>query len=116
MQWSHFAERVDGDVVILDLRGGITPFTDQRPLFHTIQQLLDRGHSKIVLNLANLPHIDSSGLSEIIDGHNAARSVNANVKLCCVSPRITELLTITKLIDVFQVYDFELEGVRSFHR
>ena len=116
MQWSHFAERVDGDVVILDLRGGITLSTDQRPLFHRIQQLLDRGHSKIVLNLANLPNIDSSGLSEIIDGHNASRSVNANVRLCCVSPRITELLTITKLIDVLQVYDYELESIRSFHR
>jgi anti-sigma B factor antagonist len=89
---------------------------DQGRLIHTIQQLLDMGRSKIVLNLAALPHLDSSGLSEIIDGQNAARRVNAIVKLCCVSPRITELLTVTKVIDVLQVYGSELETVRDFRQ
>jgi anti-sigma B factor antagonist len=115
MQWSQIAERVEGDVVILDVQGRMTFSTDQGRLIHTIQRLLEGGRSKIVLNLAALPHLDSSGLSEIIDGQNAARRVNANVKLCCVSPRITELLTVTKLIDVLQVYDSELEAVRGFH-
>ena len=68
------------------------------------------------MNLSALPHLDSSGLSEIIDGHSAARRVHANVKLCCVAPRITELLTVTKLIDVLEVYDSEHEAVSDFHR
>ena len=115
MEWSQIAERVEGDVVILDVQGRMGLSTDQGRLIHTIQQLLERGRSKIVLNLAALPHLDSSGLSEIIDGHSAARRVNANLKLCCVTPRITELLTVTKLIDVLEVHDTELEAVRGFH-
>lgn len=113
MEWSQIAERVQGDVVILDVQGRMMMSTDPGRLLQTIQQLLDRGRSKIVLNLAALVHLDSSGLSEIIDGHNAARRVNANVKLC-VSPRITELLTVTKLIGVLQVYRSEVEAVSSF--
>jgi len=113
MQWSQVAERVEGDVVILDLEGRMTMSTDQARVFHTIQQLLDRGQLKIVLNLATLPNLDSSGLSEIIDGHNAARRVNANVKLCGLSPRVTELLKVTKLIDVLDVHDTELEAVHE---
>jgi anti-sigma B factor antagonist len=115
MQWNQVVERVEGDVVILDVQGRVGLSTDQSRLIHTIQQLLDRGRSKIVLNLAAVPHIDSSGLSEIIDGHSAARRVNANLKLCGVSPRIRELLTVTKLIDVLQVCDSELEAVGGFH-
>jgi anti-sigma B factor antagonist len=116
MNWSQIAERVEGDVVILDVQGQMGLSTDQGRLIHTIQRLLDGGRSKIVLNLAALPHLDSSGLSEVIDGHNAARRVNAIVKVCCVSRRITELLTVTKLIDVLQVYGSESEAVRGFHR
>jgi anti-sigma B factor antagonist len=116
MNWSQIAERVEGDVVILDLEGRMALSADQSRLIHMIQQLLDQGRSKIVLNLAGLPHLDSSGLSEIIDGQNAARRVNANLKLCCVSPRITELLTVTKLIDVLHVYGSELEAVHDFQR
>ena len=116
MEWSQIAERVEGDIVILDVQGRMMPSTDQGRLIHTIQQLLEAGRSKIVLNLAALVHLDSSGLSEIIDGHSAARRVNGNLKLCCVTPRITELLTITKLIDVLQVYGSELEAVSGFHQ
>ncbi len=114
MHWSQITERVAGDVVSLDVQGQMAISTDEGQLTHKIQQLLDQGRLKIVLNLAALPHLDSSGLSEIIDGQNAARRVKANVKLCCVTPRIRELLTVTKLIDVLQVYDSELEAVRSF--
>jgi anti-sigma B factor antagonist len=116
MEWSQIAERVEGDVVILDVQGRMGLSTDQGRLIQTIQQLLERGRSKIVLNLSALPHLDSSGLSEIIDGHNAARRVSANMKLCCLAQRITELLTVTKLIDVLEVHATELEAVRGFRR
>ena len=116
MEWSQIAERAEGDVVILDVQGRMMLSTEQGRLIHTIQKLLEGGKSKIVLNLTALLHLDSSGLSEIIDGHTAARRVNANVKLCCVSPRIKELLTVTKLIDVLQVYGSELEAVHGFDR
>jgi anti-anti-sigma factor len=115
MEWNQIAERVEGDVVILDIQGRMALSTEQGRLIHTIHELLDRGRPKIVLNLAALAHLDSSGLSEIIDGHNAARRINSNMKLCCVSPRITELLTVTKLIDVLEVYGSELEAVGGFH-
>jgi anti-sigma B factor antagonist len=114
MEWSQIAERVAGDVVILDVQGRMMPSTEQGLLIHTIQQLLEAGRSKIVLNLAALVHLDSSGLSEIIDGHTAARQAKGSLKLCGVTPRITELLTITKLIDVLQVYGSELEAVSGF--
>ena len=113
MQWNKIAERVEGDVVILDIQGRMAQSTEQGRLIHTIQELLDEGRSKIVVNLAALQHLDSSGLSEIIDGHNAARRVNANVKLCGLSPRVTELLKVTKLIDVLDVHDTELEAVHE---
>ena len=56
MEWSQIAERIDGDVVILDVQGRMMPSTDQGRLIHTIQQLLEAGRSKIVLNLAALLH------------------------------------------------------------
>lgn len=116
MNWSQIAERVEGNVVILDVQGRMGLSTDQGRLIHTVQQLLEKGRSKIVLNLSALLHVDSSGLSEIIDGHNAARRVNASMKLCGLSPRIIELLAITKLIDVLEVCDSEPEAVHAFDR
>jgi anti-anti-sigma factor len=113
MHWNQVAERVNGDVVILDVQGEMAPSTERGRLIHTIQELLDRGRSKIVVNLAALAHLDSSGLSEIIDGHNAARRVNANMKLCGLSARVTELLTVTKLIDVLDVHATEVEAVHE---
>ena len=107
-------ERTVGDVMILDLKGKITLGGGDEILKDKVNSLVNQGHKKIVLNLAEVPYIDSAGLGEIVRTYTTVSRQGGSLKLLNLTKRITDLLSITKLLTVFETFDSENEAVRSF--
>jgi anti-sigma B factor antagonist len=107
-------ERSAGDVTILDLKGKMTLGEGDEVLKDKINSLVLQGRKKLVLNLADVPYIDSAGLGEIVRTYTTVSRQGGNLKLLSLTKRITDLLSITKLLTVFETYDSEADAVRSF--
>jgi len=107
-------ERTAGDVMILDLKGKMTLGEGDEMLKDKVNSLAMQGRKKIVLNLAGVPYIDSAGLREIVRTYPAVSRQGGSLKLVGLTKRITDLLSITKLLTVFETYDNEADAVRSF--
>ena len=107
-------ERNVGDVVVLDLKGKITLGEGDELLKDKVNSLVNQGHKKIILNLADVPYIDSAGLGEVVRTYTTVSRQGGNLKLLNLTKRITDLLSITKLLTVFETFDSESEAVRSF--
>ena len=107
-------ERVIGDVKVLDLKGRVTLGEGDELLRDKVNSLLNQGFKKIVLNLAEVPYIDSAGLGEIVRTYTTVSKQGGSLKLLSLTKRITDLLSITKLLTVFETFDSENEAVRSF--
>ena len=107
-------ERQVGDVTILDLHGKILIGEGDDALRDAVTRLVDGGRGKILLNLADVPYIDSSGLGAIAQAYTSAWRRGGELKLLHVRHRNRHLLTVTRLISVFEVFDSEDEAVRSF--
>jgi anti-sigma B factor antagonist len=107
-------ERSVGDVVVLDLKGKITLGEGDELLKDKVNSLVNQGFKKIVLNLADVPYIDSAGLGEVVRTYTTVSRQGGSLKLLNLTKRITDLLSITKLLTVFETFDSENEAVRSF--
>ena len=107
-------ERMVGEVVLLDLKGKITLGEGDELLKDKVNSLVNQGHKKIVLNLADVPYIDSAGLGEVVRTYTTVSRQGGSLKLLNLTKRITDLLSITKLLTVFETFDSENEAVRSF--
>jgi anti-sigma B factor antagonist len=107
-------ERAVGEVVVLDLKGKITLGEGDELLKDKVNSLVNQGHKKIVLNLADVPYIDSAGLGEVVRTYTTVSRQGGSLKLLNLTKRITDLLSITKLLTVFETFDSENEAVRSF--
>jgi len=99
-------ERAIGDVTVLDLRGKITLGEGDELLKDKVNSLVNQGRKKVILNLAEVPYIDSAGLGVGVR--------TFSLKLLNLTKRITDLLSITKLLTVFETYESESDAVRSF--
>jgi anti-sigma B factor antagonist len=107
-------ERAVEDVVILDLHGKILIGEGDDALRDAVNRVVDSGKTKILLNLADVPYVDSAGLGEIVRCYTTVSRKNGKLKLINLTKKIQDLLAITKLLTVFETYDSESEGVRSF--
>ena len=107
-------ERSVGDVVVLDLKGKITLGEGDELLKDKVNSLVNQGHKKIILNLAQVPYIDSAGLGEIVRTYTTVSRQGGSLKLLNLTKRITDLLAITKLLTVFETFDAEGEAIKSF--
>ena len=107
-------ERSVGDVVVLDLKGKITLGEGDELLKDKVNSLVNQGHKKIVLNLADVPYIDSAGLGEVVRTYTTVSRQGGSLKLLNLTKRITDLLSITKLLTVFECHDNEADAVKSF--
>jgi anti-sigma B factor antagonist len=104
---------VDG-VSVVELNGRIVLGEESNSLREMLKSLIADGKKKIVLNMANITYIDSSGLGTLVAGHVSAKSKGASVRLCHLGQKFHEVLQMTKLLTVFDVYDTEALAVRSF--
>ncbi len=107
-------ERRIGDVTVLDMDGNIRIGGSNIALKKAIQNLVAEGRNQIVLNLARVTYIDSSGLGELISSHVTSNHKGGQIKLLNLTQRFHELMTITKLITIFDVYTDESEAIGSF--
>jgi len=107
-------ERVVGDVTILDLKGKMTLGEGDELLKDKINSLIHQGQKKLLLNLESVPYIDSAGLGEIVRTYTTVSRQGGNLKLVNLTKRITDLLSITKLLTVFETFDSEAEAVQSY--
>ena len=107
-------ERSIGDVLVLDIKGRITLGEGDELLKDKVNSLLNQGTKKIVLNLAEVPYVDSAGLGEIVRTYTTVSRQGGSLKLLNLTKRITDLLAITKLLTVFEVYESETDAVQSF--
>ena len=107
-------ERALGEVMILDVKGKLTIGEGDELLKGTIQKLMDQGHSNLLLNLEDVPYVDSAGLGEIVRTYTTVSRQGGSLKLVNLTKRITDLLAITKLLTVFDTFESEADAVSSF--
>jgi anti-sigma B factor antagonist len=107
-------ERQVSDVVVLDLKGKITLGEGDELLKDKINSLTNQGFRKLLLNLEAVPYIDSAGLGEIVRTYTTVSRQGGSLKLLNLTKRITDLLSITKLLTVFETFDSESEAIKSF--
>ena len=107
-------ERKVGSVTILDMKGKMTLGDGDELLRKKVASLLEKGEKQIILNLGDVPYIDSAGLGEIVRTYTTVSRQTGSLKLLNLTKRITDLLSITKLLTVFDTFDNENEAVKSF--
>jgi anti-sigma B factor antagonist len=107
-------ERVVDDVTILDLKGKITLGDGDEVLRDRINSLALQNRLRVILNLEDVPYIDSAGLGVIVRTYTTISRQGGQLKLVNLTKRITDLLSITKLLTVFETFDTEAEALQSF--
>lgn len=108
------SQRQNQDVTILDLSGKIKIGEDIVLLRKSLRILTTENKKKILLNLAEVTHIDSSGLGELVAGYISLQKIEGELKLLNLTKRVSELMMITKLLTVFDAFEDEDEAVKSF--
>ena len=106
--------RTIGDVQILDCSGQITLGEGTMTIRNTVRDIMQSGAKKIILNLADINYIDSSGVGELVSTYTSVVNKGGQLKLLNLTKKIRELLTITKLLTVFDVSDNEQTMLASF--
>jgi anti-sigma B factor antagonist len=107
-------ERKVGDVTILDMKGKMTLGDGDEMLRAKINAIIQAGAKRIVLNLGDVPYIDSAGLGEVVRTYTTVSRQGGVLKLLNLTKRIQDLLAITKLLTVFETFENENEAVKSF--
>jgi anti-sigma B factor antagonist len=106
--------RKTADVIIIDIDGKIVLGEGDIEIKKAVDEFLKQEKKNLILNLARVPYLDSAGLGEIIRCFTALRRSGGNFKLLSPNRRVIDLLTITKLLEVFDIYDNEATAVASF--
>jgi anti-sigma B factor antagonist len=101
-------------VSVVALDGCIVVGDESKSLHEKLKSLMDEGKKKIVLNMANISYIDSTGVGTLVAAHISAKTQGASVRVCHLGRKFHEVLQIAKLLTVFDVYDTEVAAVGSF--
>jgi anti-sigma B factor antagonist len=110
------AIREIGGVTIIDMVGRITLGEGSTLLRDLVRQNLETGHKKIVINMAGINYIDSTGLGELVSAYRLVKSQDGELKLMNLNKKVSDLLQITRLYAVFDIHNDEGQAVASFHR
>jgi anti-sigma B factor antagonist len=108
--------RQTGDVTIVDVSGRISLGEESAALRDLIRDLLKNGQRKIVLNLADVQYIDSSGLGTLVAAVSTARREGGDIKLVNLTDKVDDLMQVTRLYTVFEIADDEAGAIKSFER
>ena len=110
----NIRERQAGDITVLDMDGRITIGEGSVALRSAIRRLLEEGKKNILLNLAGVGYIDSSGIGELVSSYTAIKNQEGQRKLLSLTEKLRDLLTITKLLTVFDAYETEADALSNF--
>ena len=108
------ASREVNGVTVLDLSGRITLGEGSVQLRDAVRDLIGKGQKNILVNLGGVNYIDSSGLGELVTAYTSARNQDARLKLLNLTKKVHDLLQLTKLYTVFDIYDDEASAIGSF--
>jgi anti-sigma B factor antagonist len=101
-------------VLVIDMDGRITLGEGSTLLRELLREKLDKGQKKIVMNLAGINYIDSTGLGELVSGYRMVKSEGGELKLLNLNKKVSDLLQITKLYTVFDIHNDEEHAVAAF--
>jgi anti-sigma B factor antagonist len=107
-------ERKVGEIVILELSGKITIGEGSVQLREAVSRLLEAGRNRIILNLSAVSYVDSSGIGELVSRYTTTKNTGGRLKLLNLPKKIKDLLMITKLLTVFEIYEDEQAALESF--
>jgi len=110
----EIVERQTAAVMILDLKGELVIGDGDELLKDKINSMIQQGHTNLLLNLEGVPYVDSAGLGQMVSTLNTVRRQGGALKLLNLTKRIEDLLSITKLLTVFDAFDNEQEALDSF--
>lgn len=110
----YIFERQAGDVTILDMKGAITIVEGTHALRATVRRLLEEDKKEILLNFTNVGYIDSSGLGELVSSYSVIGRGGGQLKLLNLTQKVQDLLAITKILTVFDVYESEAEALAAW--
>jgi anti-sigma B factor antagonist len=110
----EISERNDGKVTILSLAGKVTLGEGDVLLKDKLHSLLNQGRKDVLLNLAEVSYVDSAGLGAIVSAYTTMTREGGSLKLANVTRKLQDLLSITKLLTVFETFDSEDEALRSY--
>jgi anti-sigma B factor antagonist len=108
------AQEMAGKIAVLNLSGSFTLGSGNGTLKDKVHSLVFEGHKQIALNLAGLSYMDSAGLGELVSVHSTVARAGGEIKIFNLTKRVSDLLSITKLLMVFDVYDTQQEAMNSF--
>lgn len=103
-----------GDVTVADVNGKLTLGEGSSVLRETLRNLSAQGHKKVLLNLSGVTYLDSSGIGELVAGYTTITNSGGRLKLVNLTSKVQNPLQTTKLYTVFDIYEDETEGVKSF--
>jgi len=109
-----FETKNHGDVTVLSPQGRIVIGDEVTALREKIKELLDGGAKNVLINMANVSYIDSTGVGALVGSFTSIRNQGGQMKLANLGQRVKDILLVTKLLTVFDVYDSEAEGTKSF--
>lgn len=112
----NISQRQVGEVTVLDMSGKITIGVGDVAIRDAVQVALGGGARDILLNLKNVTTIDSAGVGELVSAYTSVAHRGGKLKLVGLPPKVNDILQITQLITVFEVYDDEPSAVESFKR
>ena len=103
-----------GDVAVIDVSGRVTLGESSVALHDTIRELIGQGQMKILLNLSGVTFMDSAGIGELVSGYVSASHRHGRMKLCSLTKRVRDLLQVTRLYGVLDIYEWEEDALQSF--
>ena len=109
-----FQTKILNDVCVLSPEGKIVIGDEVGALREKIKGLLEAGQKNILVNLQNVSYIDSTGVGALVGSFTTIRNQGGQMKLSNLSQRVRDILLVTKLLTVFDVYESEIEGAKSF--
>jgi anti-sigma B factor antagonist len=109
------SSREVGGVTVIDLDGRITLGEGSMLLRDLIRENLNGGHKKIVMNMARIDYMDSTGLGELVSAYRLVKQQDGELKLMNINKKVSDLLQITRLYAVFDIHNDEGQAVASFH-
>jgi anti-sigma B factor antagonist len=106
--------RESGPLTILDIRGRITLGESSRSLLRVVEELVSAGHTRFLLDVAAVTHLDSSGLGTLLVGYNSLKAQGGSIGLLRASRHVRELLELSRLTTVFRLFESEEDALKLF--
>ena len=110
----HITIRQETDITVIQVAGKMVVGEAGTNVWERVREALDAGHRKIVLSLAEVTRLDSSGVGELVAAHTSAGRKGGRLKLAGLSPKLAEILQITQLLGLIESYEYEADAVTSF--